>query len=143
MNELEPAACCRRQLGASAYATGTGDSLLGVPLMCRIPYTPAANAASRVALALESRCHSSAPRFCVYTCAQRRAALILMMADIIYVSPCMIEWRPSWCVCSCGGSIPARNIHRRGSWRGCGQDATGSLEKKHHLWSRNEAEMPD
>ncbi|XP_014559563.1 hypothetical protein COCVIDRAFT_35342 [Bipolaris victoriae FI3] len=98
-----------------------------------MPYTPAADAASRIALALEPRCHSSAPRFCVYACAQRGAAMILAMASIIYALSCMIE----------GGGTSARNIHRLGSWRGCGQDATGFLEEKHRPWSRKEAKIPD
>ncbi|EMD96089.1 hypothetical protein COCC4DRAFT_55610 [Bipolaris maydis ATCC 48331] len=98
--------------------------------MCRMPYTPAANAVSRIALALEPRCHSSTPRFCVYTSAQRGAALILMMADIIYTSPCMIEWRPSWCACS-GRGTPTRNI------------TDGGLGERHCPWGRKEAEIPD
>ncbi|EUC38994.1 hypothetical protein COCCADRAFT_32038 [Bipolaris zeicola 26-R-13] len=108
-----------------------------------MPYTPAADAASRIALALEPQCHSSAPRFCVYACAQRGAAMILVMASIIYALPCMIEGCPSWCVCSGRGGTSARNIHRLGSWRGCGQDATGFLEEKHRPWSRKEARIPD
>ena len=111
--------------------------------MCRMPHTPAADAAFHIALALELRCHSSAPRFYVYTYAQRGAALVLVMADIIYALPCMIEGRPLWCVCSGRGGTPAWNIHRRGSWRGYGQDATDFLEEKRRPWSRKEAEIPD